>query len=168
MTVTNPAPTHHLATAIRPDGNATDIHYLEEASAALLPMMAACDAAAGRSSRRDVRALARDALSVQTQQLSAISEVLCAWGRTNVVRLRTTNADALVGLHGAGLDRVFVERLTAHAHASINGARAEMVAGASRSARPIAEHAIHAHYRQLAALARLVRTTAKASEADKA
>jgi uncharacterized protein (DUF305 family) len=167
MTVTNPGPTPHLDTASRPDGNASDIHYLEEASAALLPIMAACDAAAARSSRQDVRALARDALSVQTQQLSAIAEVLRAWGRTDVVRLRTTNADALVGLHGAGLDRVFLERLTAHAHASINGARAEMVAGASRSARPIAEHAIHVQCRQVAALARLVRTTAEASEADK-
>jgi uncharacterized protein (DUF305 family) len=166
MTVANPAPAHHLDTATRPDGNATDVRYLEEASAALLPIMAACDAAAGRSARRDVRALARGALSVQTQQLSAISEVLRAWGRTDVVRPRTTDADALVGLHGGVLDRVFLERLTAHAHASITGARAEMVAGVSRSARPIAERAIHAQDRQVAALARLVRATARASEAD--
>ena len=82
------------------------------------------------------------------------------------MRPRTTDADALVGLHGGVLDRVFLERLTAHAHASITGARAEMVAGVSRSARPIAERAIHAQDRQVAALARLVRTPARASEAD--
>lgn len=166
MTVANPAPARHLDTVTRPDGNATDVRYLEEASAALLPIMAACDAAASRSARRDVRALARGALSVQTQQLSAISEILRAWGRTDAIRPRTTGADALVGLHGGVLDRVFLERLTAHAHASTAHARAEMVAGASPSARPIAERSIHAQDRQLSALAPLVRTTARATDAD--
>ena len=54
-------------------------------------------------------------------------------------------------LHGATL-QVFADALTAHAHESIAAARAEMVAGASRDARAIAEHAIRAEYRQLAAL----------------
>jgi hypothetical protein len=78
MTAAKPAPAHHVDTATRPDGNATDVRYLEEASAALLPIMAACDAAAGRSASRDVRALARGALTVQTRQLSEVSDVLRA------------------------------------------------------------------------------------------
>lgn len=165
MRTVNPAVGRPLGRAA--DGNATDVAYLEEASAALLLIMAACDAAARRSATREVRVLARDALSVQTQQLAAISEVLLAWKRADVTRPRTTVAQALVGLRGGALDRMFLERLTAHAHASITGARVEMVAGASRSARPIAERAIHAQHLQLAALSRLIRapTTAGAAGA---
>lgn len=152
MTVTDPAPTHDLRTPIGSDGNAADVRYLEEASAALPPIMAACDAAAGRSGRHDVRALARHALTVQTHQLSAISDCLLAWGRPDAARPRTTDAEALVGLQGPALDRVFAARLTEYALASISRARVEMMIGASRTARPIAEHAIHAQDRQLAAL----------------
>lgn len=155
MTVADPAPAHDLQTPTRPDGNATDVRYLEEASAALLPIMAACDAAAERSAQHDVRVLARRALAVQTDQLSAISDCLLAWGRQDATRPRTTDAEALVGLHGRALDRVFVARLTEHALASITSARVEMVHGASRTARPIAERAIHAQDRQLAELDRL-------------
>lgn len=151
MRVANPAPVHDRENS-RPYGNDADARYLEESSAALLSIMAACDAAAGRSTSDDVRALARDALADQTHQLSAISDCLLAWGRPEATRPRTTDAEALVGLHGRALDQVFVDRLTAHAHASITRARAEMVAGVSRTARPIAEHAIHTHDRQLAAL----------------
>ena len=52
----------------KPEGNATDLRYLEDAVAALVPIMAVC-AGATRSSRPDVRALARDALSVQARPL---------------------------------------------------------------------------------------------------
>jgi uncharacterized protein (DUF305 family) len=154
MTAADSTPAQ-LEVAARPDGNATDIRYLDAACAALLPIMAACNAAAVRSSRSEVRALARVALSVQTQQLAAMADVLRAWGRADITRPRISDAEALVGLHGKALDRAFLERLTAHAHASNTGARAEMVAGASQSARPIAERSIHAQDRQLAALARL-------------
>ena len=50
-----------------------------------------------------------------------------------------------------------MDRLTAHAHASLIRSRAELVAGASRSTRSLAEHAIHADNRQLAALQGLLR-----------
>ena len=64
----------------KPEGNATDLLYLEDAVAALAPIMAVC-AGAARSSRPDVRALARDALSVQTDRFAAMSAVLLGWGQ---------------------------------------------------------------------------------------
>jgi uncharacterized protein (DUF305 family) len=134
------------------DGNATDLRYLEEAGAALAPIMAVCGAAATRSASSDVRALASDALSVQGRQLSQISTVLHAWQRPAPAPSPVPDADALDGLRGEALDRVFVERLHAHARASIAGARGEMVGGASPSARRVAEDAIHAGDRQVAAL----------------
>ena len=152
MTATNPAPVQDVRTRTRPDGNDADVRYLEEASAALLQIMAVCDAAAGRSARHEVRVMARHALAAQTHQLSDISDCLLAWGRPEATRPRTTDADALVGLQGRELDHVFAARLTAYAHASITSARVEMMVGASETARPIAERAIHEQDRQLAAL----------------
>ena len=49
-------------------------------------------------------------------------------------------------------DQAFADHLTAHAHASLMSARVEMIAGANPAARSIAEQAIHAHDRRLAAL----------------
>jgi uncharacterized protein (DUF305 family) len=152
MTVLNPAPRDDASTARRPDGNDVDLHYLEEARAALRPVMAISHAVSGRATGHDLRALARDALSAQTRQLAAISACLLAWDRPKTAGPRPAATEALPGLHGPTLDRVFADQLTAHAHASITAARAEMVAGASRSARAIAEDAIGAQYRQLAAL----------------
>jgi uncharacterized protein (DUF305 family) len=137
------------------DGNATDLRYLEKAGAALAPIMAVCDAAATRGSSSDVRALARDALSAQGHQLTAISTVLRAWQRPALATAPAADVEALVGLHGEALDRAFVERLHAHARASIAGARGEMVRGVSRPARLVAENAIHSGDRQLAALLRI-------------
>lgn len=134
-----------------PEGNATDLLYLEDAVAALAPIMAVC-ASASRSSRPDVRALARDALSVQTDRFAAISAVLLGWGRPEKASPPIAGRETLDGLDGEALDRLFVDRLTAHTHASLIRSRAEMVAGASRSTRSLAEHAIHADDRQLAAL----------------
>ena len=139
------------AGAGRPEGNASDTRYLTEALAALEPIVAACGAAA-RSARPDVRALARAARSEETVRRSAISGVLHDWGRLEAAHREVTEAEALAGLEGEALDRAFVERLVAGTHASIAGAHAEMVVGASRSARLVARHAIHAGYRQLAAL----------------
>lgn len=136
-------------------GNAIDLRYLEDAGAALAPIMAVCESAAARSASRDVRALARDALTVQGDQLSAISTVLRAWQRPEPTRAPLADAHALVGLGGEALDRVFAERLDAYARASIAGARGEMVGGASRPARLVAEDAIHTGDRQLAALSRI-------------
>ncbi|CUR60400.1 hypothetical protein NOCA1210082 [metagenome] len=141
--------------AARPDGNDTDLRYLEQALTALAPIVAACGAAA-RSSRPDVRALARAARAEQTVRRSAISAVLHDWGRLATADRGVTEVEALEGLEGDALDRAFVERLVAGAQASIVGARAEMVSGASRSARLFARHAIHAGYRQLAALENLL------------
>lgn len=152
MHVSTPVPHEDTETTARPDGNDADLRYLQEASAALLPIMAACDAAAQRSTRDDVRALARSALTMQTDQLAAISECLLAWGRPDGTRPRTTAGEALVGLHGRTLDLALAARLTAHAHLSNAGARIEMRSGASRTARPIAERAIRGHDRQLSAL----------------
>ena len=144
--------------AARPDGNVTDLRYLEHTLAALEPIVAACGAAA-RSSRPDLRAIARAVRSEQTLRRSAISDVLHNWGWLETAYREVTEAEALAGLEGDALDRALVERLLAGAHASILGARAEMVTGASRSARLVARHAIHAGYRQLAALDGLLPAT---------
>lgn len=137
----------------RPDGNDVDATYLHDAVTALAAIMTLSAAVASRSDRRDVRALAADALSVQTDQLATISACLLDRG----VRLsqvpRTAPASTPPVPHGSDLDRSFVAQLTAHAHASITSARIEMVAGSSHAVRPIAENAIQDHYRQLAALA---------------
>ena len=138
-----------------PDGNAVDIRYLQEASAALLTIMAATDAAASRGTTNDVRVLARDALSVQTEQLETISSCLLAWGREDGTRPGTTRSEALTGLHGRQLDHAFGDRLAAHARDSIAAAQVEMVSGASRRVRPIAEKAIKAQHHQLASLGQL-------------
>ena len=135
----------------KPEGNATDLRYLEDAVAALVPIMAVC-VGASRSSRPDVRALARDALSVQADRFAAMSAVLLGWGQPEKAPPPIAPPGALDGLGGEALDRMFVDRLTAHAHASLIRSRAEMVAGASRSTRSLAEHAIHADDRQLAVL----------------
>lgn len=159
MTSADRAPSPHVAGHVdaepRPDGNATDLRYLEQSCAALVSIMAACGTAAARSERHDVRAVASRARAVQAQQLRATSDVLRAWGQPDPTRHAPTEGDALVGLVGQLLDRTFVERLSAHAYASIAAARAELVTGASPAARLLAEGAIHAEDRQLAALERL-------------
>ena len=139
----------------RADGNAVDIHYLEEAGAALLPMMAATDAAASRGTTNDVRVLAHEALTVQTEQLEAISSCLLDWGRPGGVRPATTRSDGLADLHGHELDQAFADRLRTHARASIVASRTEMVDGASRRTRPIALDDISAQHHQLTALDRV-------------
>ena len=143
----------------KPDGNATDLHYLEYAVAALEPIMAIC-ADAARSSSPNVRALAREALSVQTERFDAISALLRDWGRSEGTRAPESGVEP-PGLEGEALDRLFVDRLTAHARASILTSRAELIAGASRSTRHLAEHAIHAGDRQLAALPGLLAVLAQ-------
>lgn len=157
MIIFAPRPEGHA----RPEGNATDLRYLEYAVAALEPIMVIC-ADAARSSSPRVRALARDALSVQTERFDAISALLRAWGRSE--RTGPPVAETLVGLDGEALDRLFVDRLTAHARASILSSRAELIAGASRSTRHLAEHAIHAGDRQLAALRGLLLVVASAGD----
>jgi uncharacterized protein (DUF305 family) len=136
-------------------GNATDLRYLEEAGAALAPIMALCASAAARSPSSDVRALARDALTVQGDQLASISTVLRGWQRPEPTTSTSPHAEALLGLDGEALDLAFVDRLDAHARASIAGARGEMISGANRPARLVAENAIHSGDRQLAALLRI-------------
>ena len=135
----------------KPEGNATDLRYLEDAVAALVPIMAVC-AGATRSSRPDVRALARDALSVQADRSAAMSAVLLGWGQPPKAPPPIAPPGGLDELGGEALDQLFVDRLTAHANASLIRSRAELVAGASRSTRSLAEHAIHADDRQLSVL----------------
>lgn len=136
----------------RRDGNAADVHYLEEARAALGPIMAASRdiAASGRS--HHVHALARLTLAEQADQLAAITAALSAWGQLDGRSTSTPFPDAIPELHSTDQDRDFADHLTAHAHASLASARAEMIAGASPTARSIAKEAIHAHYRRLAAI----------------
>lgn len=157
----------HVGSGPRPDGNAADLRYVQQACAALGPIMAACESAASRSERHDVRAVAGRAYVVQSHELRAISDVLRAWGRPDLARRTPTEAEALAGLAGLALDRTFVERLSAHAYASIAAARAELVTGASPAARVLAERAIHAEDRQLAALQRLTLVAALAPERDR-
>lgn len=145
----------------RRDGNAADVHYLEEARAALGPIMAASRdiAASGRSYH--VRALARLALAEQADQLAAITAALSAWGRLDAGSSSTPFPDPMHEQHSRDQDRNFADHLTAHAHASLASARAEMIAGASPTARAIAEQAIHAHDRHLAAISLLFPPTTR-------
>lgn len=135
-----------------PEGNATDLRFLEGAVASLEPIVDACAAAATRSSRPEVRAVALASLSVLTDRLSAVSALLDDWGRVPVLTPRPSAADAPEWPHAEALDADFLERLAAYTNASTADARAEMVTGASRSARLLAELAIHADDRQLAVL----------------
>lgn len=148
---------------VGPDGNAADQHYLEQAAAALGPIMAACEAGAVRSPRPDVRVLVREARGVHAAQLSAVADILHAQGRPGPSYVRAGEVADLARLAGASLDRALVERLTAHAHASIAAARTELVVGASPSVRRLAERAIHAEDRLLAALERVSSETAHPS-----
>lgn len=146
-----------------PDGNAADRHYLQEAAAALGPIMAACEAGAARSPRPDVRVLVREARGVHAAQLSAIADVLHAQGRPGPSYARAGEVADLARLAGASLDRALVERLTAHALASIAAARTELVVGASPPVRRLAVRAIHAGDRLLATLDRIASETAHPS-----
>lgn len=148
---------------VGPDGNAADQHYLEQAAASLGPIMAACEAGAVRSPRPDVRVLVREARDVHAAQLSAVADILHAQGRPSPAYVRAGEVADLARLAGASLDRALVERLTAHARASIAAARTELVVGASPSVRRLAERAIHAEDRLLAALGRVSSETAHPS-----
>lgn len=155
MTGSHPRVDHLSAGPARPDGNDADLRYLAHAHAALGPVVAACSTALARGGSTGVRALARSTWVEQTYQLAAIAACLDGWRAPGGEEARGGPVDALAGLHGAALDRAFADQLRAHAHASIAAARSEMVAGASRGARQVAEHVIHAEDRRLAALERL-------------
>ena len=93
------APQSGVDAHAKPEGNATDLRYLEDAVAALVPIMAVC-AGATRSSRPDVRALARDALSVQADRFAAMSAVLLGWGQPEKAPPPIAPPGALDGLGG--------------------------------------------------------------------
>lgn len=156
MTGSHQAIDHLSAVPQRPDGNDADLLYLEQAHAALGPVVAACSTALAHGGSSGVRALARSTWVEQTHHLAAISACLGVWRAPGGEDAWVAPVDALAGLHGADLDRAFTAQLTAHAHASIASARTEMVAGASRAARQVAEHVIHSEDRRLAALERLL------------
>jgi hypothetical protein len=139
----------------RTGGNDADLHYLEEARAALRLVIPLSDAASDRAAGGDVRALARAALDVQIRQLEAISVCLLPWDRPEVAGPQPAVAESLPRLHGTALDRAYVGQLATHAHTSMTAARAEMVAGVSGGVRAIAEGALRSQSRQLAALDRL-------------
>lgn len=132
--------------------NAADVHYLEEARDALGPIMTASRAVATSGRSHHVRALARLALAEQGDQLAAITAALSAWGRLDALIASPPPVDSVLEPHGTDQDRIFADHLAAHAHASLASARAEMIAGANPAARSIAEEAIHAHDRGLAAV----------------
>ena len=146
---------HLSAAPSRPDGNDADLLYLEQAHAALGPVLTACSAAVAHGASSGLRALAQSTRAEQVRQLAAISACLGVWRSSGAKVLPLVATDALAGLRGAALHEAFVDHLTAHAHASIASARTELVTGASRSARLVAERVIHAEDRRLAALGRL-------------
>jgi uncharacterized protein (DUF305 family) len=160
MIVGHPGRRQDAGVQPRPDGNGSDLRYLDEALAHLQSTTAAC-AAAARSSRPEVRALARAARSEQAARRSAIEGLLRQWGRPDTAQLRTTDEEALAGLEGDALDRAFVARLVACTRASITDARAEMIAGASRPARLCPRHAIQSGARQLSAVAGVLPASAR-------
>jgi len=143
------------ASAPRHDGNDVDLHYLQQARAALGPVLEGCRTVATRGGDDDVRALARSTWVEQSDRLAAVSACLREWGAAADTSPQPASADALAPLHGAALDRAFADQLTSHAHASIEAARVELVAGAGRAERQIAEDAIHAEDRRLGRLALL-------------
>lgn len=144
-----------MDSARRPDGNETDLRYLEDTAAALGPILAAA-ATAAAAAGTEVRIVAGTSLVEHGARHAAITALLHDWGRSVHHDLPATPAEALAGLRGDALEEVFLVRLAAHAHASTADARMEMIAGASRSARALAEQAIHADDRRLATLAALL------------
>src|SRR5690606_19043139 len=78
----------------------------------------------------------------------------------------TYTEEGLSGLDGAALEVAFTAQLSAHAHASMTVARAEMVAGAHPGARGIAQESIRAQCRSLTALAAVVPAQADGSPVD--
>lgn len=156
MTGSHPTLDDHTDTSVpRHDGNDVDLHYLQQARAALGPVVEGCRTVATRGGDDDVRALARSTWVEQADRLAAVSARLREWGTAADTSPHPASADALAPLHGAALDRAFADQLTSHAHASIEAARVELVAGAGRAERQIAEDAIHAEDRRLAVLALL-------------
>ncbi|NPC41255.1 hypothetical protein [Nocardioides sp. zg-1230] len=148
----------------RQAGNASDLLYLEGAVAALAPIMAVC-AGATRSTRPEVRALAREALSLQVDRCAEVSAVLHGWGGLEAASPPVAGPEVVAEARGEALDRLFVDRLIAYTHASLIRSRAELVAGANRPARLLAERAIHADDRQLARLRTLVLVQARPADA---
>lgn len=138
--------------APRPEGNDTDDAYVQDAVAALLSIMPASRAAARDSDRRDVRALAINALSVQSAQWDTLSACLRDLGQPLSSTPHTPPGRVAPEAYGPEFDRTFVAQLTAHAHAAIAAARIELIAGSHHAVRSIAETAIHDQDRQLAAL----------------
>jgi uncharacterized protein (DUF305 family) len=149
---TTSATTTALSSERCQNGNAADVHYLKEARDALGPIMAASRGIATSGRSHHVRGLARLALAEQTDQLAAITAALTGWGRLDVPGASTPLPGALPEVASTDQDQAFADHLAAHAHASLTSARAEMIAGANPAARSIAEQAIHAHDRRLAAL----------------
>lgn len=137
------------ATSRRRGSNGADLRYLEEARSALEAIMPISDAARRSAASPQVRALASDALVVQTSQLEAIALGLLGWGRqvANPLDAREPSEPE----QEAG-EVVYAAALAAHAHASIASARAEMVSGLNPSTRAIAQDTIRAQSRQLSAL----------------
>lgn len=151
MIVSIPTP-DSPATTLHPRGNGVDLHYLQEARTSQREVIAFLQAASRRATRPAVRGLVRDALSEHTSRLEAISASLLPWNRPQKLGPSPAAPDRLPELPVLTLDRAVTERLTAHAHATIHAARSEMVAGSSERVRAIAQEAIRAGYRLLAAL----------------
>ncbi|QBR94227.1 hypothetical protein [Nocardioides euryhalodurans] len=148
MTVSSSAPADHAPGSV---GNDADVRYLVEARAGLRRVMPVTHAVSAGADCHALRALARDALTVQTGQLETVSACLAAWGRADVPGAHEA-ANGPPGLHGSSLQHAFTDHLASHAAASMTAARAEMVAGVHRLVRAIAEDALRAYSRLLAAI----------------
>ena len=145
------APRHDTTTPGGPAEIDADLHYLEEARAALRRMIPLSDAASGRAAGRTCarwRATHWSCRAAGSRRSRPASSPGPTGGRAPAV----SRGRSLPGLHGTALDRAYADQLTAHVHTSMAAARAEMVAGVSGGARAIAEGALRAQSHQLAAL----------------
>lgn len=159
MPVMHRAVTDRTVDNLHAGANDVDVHYVEQAYAALHVTMAASRTASTQGSCHEVRALAREALAQQTTELVALTACLREWDRRPMLGPHP-DAAALRGLEGTPFDQAFVAQLAAHALASKAAARTEVEGGVHRRARDIAQSSIRTHGLQQAAITRLARATA--------
>jgi uncharacterized protein (DUF305 family) len=142
-----------------------DLRFVRRASWGLREAQRASDLAAAWASDPHLRALARRTRAMQENHVGEIKAMLDGWGRaedgldhavaSTPVIAPVIAASDLSPLNRLALDRRFIESLTAHAEAAIASARTEMIEGFGPSSRRLAEEAIRANCRSLAALNRL-------------
>jgi uncharacterized protein (DUF305 family) len=149
----------------RSDFNDADLRYLRRALPALREAHKASDMATAFARDPRVRTLARRARARQAHDIRAVTSMLLGSaphkGSPDQAGAATPGSSPsrdLGSLAGLGLDRRFIEVLTAHAEASLASARTEMIEGFDEACRRHAEDATRASQRQLAVLSLLAPT----------